>query len=103
MASGMLLAMHGHMRKWVWRLLLVASVPVCGQKNDSAALVQLRIDSTRIYHYKETLPYLKLEQRHTFINYQPVDFFGFMAGVTLSEKHVLAAGLYLLDIYTRSP
>jgi hypothetical protein len=61
---------------------------------------QLRRDSARIFRPTIAKPYLKAENRNSFLAAEHVNLLGFLAGATLHERHVIAAGYYFL--YNRS-
>jgi hypothetical protein len=62
---------------------------------------QLRADSSRIFRYRPAKPYLRVENRYSFISQRPVNLVGFMAGATFLEKHILCAGYYILNRYNK--
>ena len=66
-------------------------------------LLKLKEDSAHIYRTTLAKPYLKIENRNSFIINKPVDFYGGLIGATFWDKHVLAAGFYFLDKKSRIP
>lgn len=72
------------------------------ERIDSLTL-QLKADSTRIFRKTIAKPYLRVEDRSSFISKESINLLGFLAGVTLYEKHILCAGFYGLDKYSRRP
>jgi len=66
------------------------------EKTDSLTK-HLMEDSARIYRPRLAKPYLRLENRYSFINKKPVNLVGFLAGATFLEKHVVCAGYYILN------
>ncbi len=66
------------------------------QKIDSLRK-KLREDSTRIFRNPIARPYLRLENRRSFIVEERVNFLGFQAGAVLYDKHIVSAGYYFLD------
>ncbi|PBQ33330.1 hypothetical protein CNR22_16615 [Sphingobacteriaceae bacterium] len=70
------------------------------QKIDSLT-AELRKDSAFIFRPKYSKPYLRVENRYSFISKEPVNLAGFMAGITLVEKHILCAGYYTLNRLTQ--
>lgn len=70
------------------------------QKIDSLT-EKLRKDSAFIFRPKYSKPYLRVENRYSFISKEPVNLAGFMAGVTLVERHILCAGYYTLNRLTQ--
>ena len=68
-----------------------------------SAVARLHRDSLRIYRRTIAKPYLKVENRNSFIISEPVNFYGFLAGSTFHEKHTIAAGYYFLAEKSRKP
>ncbi len=66
------------------------------EKVDSLKQILMQ-DSSHIFRVTKAKPYLRLESRNSFINKEPVRLFGFLAGATFFERHVLCAGFYFLD------
>src|SRR4051812_48451822 len=62
---------------------------------------QLQHDSAYIYRPRLAKPYLRLENRYSFISREPVSLVGFLAGATFLEKHILCAGYYTLNRSTQ--
>jgi hypothetical protein len=89
-------------------LLLLCSFPflIAAQArytlNDSLTTL-LRRDSAHIYRQTLAKPYLKIDNRNSFILNQPVDFYGGMVGATFWNRHTLAVGYYFLDKKSRRP
>jgi hypothetical protein len=57
---------------------------------------KLKKDSAFIYRKTIARPYLKAENRYSYILKKPVNFAGFLAGVNLYERHIICAGYYFL-------
>ncbi len=70
-----------------------------GSKKEKADSLkkQLEADSARIFRPRLAKPYLRLENKYSFINKKPVNLVGFLAGATFLEKHVVCAGYYTLN------
>lgn len=70
-----------------------------GTKNSQLDSLKLKLekDSARIYRKTIAKPYLRVESRRSFISEQSIALLGFLAGVTLYEKHILCAGFYASD------
>jgi hypothetical protein len=81
---------------------LLCPAQVRTRLNDSLA-ARLRKDSMHIYRNTLAKPFLKIENRNTFIIREPVDFYGFMLGATFWNRHTIAAGFYFLDEKSRRP
>lgn len=64
---------------------------------------KLAADSAHIYRKTLAKPYLRLEKRNSFVNATRVDFFGFLAGANLHNRHIVSAGYYVLDVRSRAP
>lgn len=62
---------------------------------------QLRRDSAFIFRPKYSKPYFRVENRYSFISREPVNLAGFLAGITLAEKHIVCAGYYTLNRLTQ--
>jgi hypothetical protein len=80
-------------------LLTLISVRVTAQQpglRDSLAR-QLMRDSAHIFRVTIVKPYLKVENRNSFLANEHVNLLGFLAGATLYEKHIVSAGYYFLD------
>lgn len=69
-------------------------------KVDSLTL-ELRKDSAFIFRPRYSKPYFRVENRYSFISKEPVNLAGFLAGLTLLEKHILCAGYYTLNRLTQ--
>ena len=90
-------------RKMTHRLLLFIALIACwfnvlgqGSFNDSLARA-LQADSQRIYRKTLAKPFLRVENRNSFIIRQPVDFYGGLLGATLHDRHTIAVGYYFLE------
>jgi hypothetical protein len=83
-------------------LSLVVSAQVRYPLNDSLSAL-LRKDSAHIFRKTLAKPYLKIDNRNSFILDQPIDFYGGMIGATFWDRHTLAAGYYFLDKKSRRP
>ena len=70
------------------------------QKLDSLSQ-QLKKDSAHIFRCTLAKPYLRLENRYSFISREPVNLVGFLAGATFLEKHIICAGYYTLNRFTQ--
>lgn len=81
-------------------MLILFAGNCCAQQadryNDSLYEV-LRADSQHIYRKTLAKPFLRVENRNSFIIRQPVDFYGALFGATLLERHTIAAGYYFLE------
>lgn len=79
-------------------ILLLVQVSIHAQdlKKTDSARARLVRDSMQIYRRTIAKPYLKVENRRSFIIAEPVNFYGFLAGATFHEKHTIAAGFYFL-------
>lgn len=81
--------------------ILLFTMHVCDAQSVKAQRDSLRQkfinDSTHIFRPTFAKPYLRVENRYSFINKKPVNLAGFLAGVTLNEKHILCAGYYILN------
>jgi hypothetical protein len=62
---------------------------------------QLTKDSAYIFRPKPAKPYLRVENKSSFISKEPVNLAGFLAGATFYEKHVFCAGYYILNRRTQ--
>lgn len=62
---------------------------------------QLKIDSAFIFRPKVAKPYLRVENKSSFISKEPVNLAGFLAGATFYEKHIFCAGYYILNRRTQ--
>lgn len=58
---------------------------------------KLHEDSAFIFRPKYSKPYLRVENRYSFISKKPVNLIGFMAGVVYKDKHIFCAGYYTLN------
>lgn len=88
--------------------LLIVPVTLHSQWKNKKTLPEpyagkLREDSLRIYRKTLAKPFLKLENRNSFISSEPVDFYGVLLGATFWERHTIAAGYYFLDKNSRKP
>jgi hypothetical protein len=80
--------------------LTVLSQQIYRKAHDSLAL-QLQKDSAYIFRKTIARPYLKVENRNSFLANDHVNFLGFLAGATLYERHIVCAGFYVLDKKSR--
>jgi hypothetical protein len=64
---------------------------------------QLLEDSTRIFRYRLVQPYFSLDNKNTFINRQPLNFFGIRVGIKIAEKHKIAGGYYWMSNRSKKP
>jgi hypothetical protein len=62
---------------------------------------QFEKDSAYIFRPTFAKPYLRIENRYSFINKRPVNLAGFLTGATLDEKHIVCAGYYTLNRRTQ--
>lgn len=70
------------------------------QKLDSLKQ-KLAADSAHIYRPRLAKPYLRVENRYSFISRRPVNLIGFMAGATFIERHILCGGYYVLNRFEK--
>jgi hypothetical protein len=85
--------------------LLLCAASVHAQRADprDSLATALLSDSTHIYRVTIAKPYLRLENRTSFLNHARVNFLGFMAGVNLHQNHIVCAGYYQLDRRSKIP
>lgn len=76
-------------------LSIPAQVKSRTEQLDSLRL-KLSKDSAQIYRNTIARPYLRLENRRSFIETEKVSFLGFLAGATLYDRHIVCAGFYFL-------
>ena len=76
-------------------VLFFSATTLLAQNKDSLA-VQLQRDSLRIFRKTAYRLFARIENRNSAIGGKPVDLYGFMLGVNVHQRHVLAAGFYLL-------
>ncbi len=57
---------------------------------------KLQADSAHIFRKTDFRLFARVENRNSTIGGRPVDLYGFMIGVNVHEKHVLATGFYFL-------
>jgi hypothetical protein len=60
-------------------------------------------DSAYIFRNTIAKPYLRLENRRSFIIRENVNFLGFLAGANLHNRHVVSAGMYFLTKSSKDP
>jgi hypothetical protein len=63
---------------------------------------RLAFDSAYIFRTTMAKPYLRVENRNSFITSERVNLLGFMAGATFFEKHTFCLGYYFLGIDPRT-
>lgn len=85
-------------------ILLLSTVQILFAQENNAkqakidSLTQkLKKDSAYIFRPKSTKPYLRAENRYSFISKKPVNLIGFMAGIVWNEKHIFCAGYYTIN------
>jgi len=74
---------------------LLFALCTLAQNKDSLTL-QLQRDSSRIFRKTAYRFFARIENRNSAIGGKPVDLYGIMLGVNVHQRHVLAAGFYLL-------
>jgi hypothetical protein len=85
-------------------LLFPIAFTVNGQETNRDTLHRrLMRDSAIIYRVTNARPYGKLENRRTFFNGSPVNFYGAMVGAILYQRHVVSGGFYALSRESRDP
>jgi hypothetical protein len=86
-------------------LLSLLPLAVLSQQNNrrvrDSLVLQLQKDSAHIFRKSIARPYLKVENRNSFLANDHVNFLGFLAGATLYERHIICAGFYSLDKKSR--
>src|SRR5688572_9843694 len=58
---------------------------------------KLKQDSAYIFRRTFAKPFLKVENRFSFINSEAVNLLGFQVGATMLDRHTVAAGYYFPD------
>ncbi len=66
-------------------------------KQADSLQTKLANDSAYIFRKTKAKLYLRVENRRSFISQESINLFGFLAGVTLFEKHILCTGYYGMD------
>jgi len=91
------------MRSVLTSILVACTVILFSQEKSASnrridSLTQkLQKDSVYIFRPKSTKPYLRAENRYSFISKKPVNLVGLMAGIVYREKHIFCAGYYTLN------
>lgn len=92
------------MRAYITLLFLVCFMENCYSqegiiRNSQADSLQTKLATDSAYIFRKTKAklYLRVENRRSFISQESINLFGFLAGVTLFEKHILCAGYYGMD------
>jgi hypothetical protein len=87
--------------------VLICGTIYCQNKDNRLKLdslsIQFKKDSTYIFRRTIAKPYLRLENRRSFLAAEKVNFNGFLAGANLHERHILSAGYYFLDKNSKQP
>lgn len=93
------------MNRFVLLLFLIPAKQLLSQNTllKDSLTIQLSKDSLRIYKQTKAKLYLRLESRNSFINREPVRLYGFLAGATFFERHIICGGIYSLDKRKESP
>jgi hypothetical protein len=63
----------------------------------------LTADSIHIFRKRLAKPFLKIENRYSFISNENINLFGIMGGATFIEKHTIFTGYFFLDPRRTTP
>jgi hypothetical protein len=95
------------MQKALFYLLLFTGSWAYGQSSSLKKIDSLKTkfseDSARIWRKTIAKPFLKVENRYSFISKEQVNLLGFMAGATFYNRHTFFGGYYFIDPRIKSP
>ena len=80
---------------------LNAQISKSKQERRDSLKEQLQQDSSYIFRPKISRPYLRVENRYSFISKEPVNLVGFLAGAAFYNRHIFCAGYYTLNRRTQ--
>jgi hypothetical protein len=75
----------------------IAGQQVSREQQIDSLKAKLNKDSAWIYRKTIARPYLRLENRRSFIVDERVNFLGVQGGAVLYDRHIISAGYYFLD------